>query len=101
MQRREYSVFKDLDARWANLLRPRPLPPPSYPALGDAEAEQVRRLRAEDHEALAAPRQLARFLCGISSPAATRAKLRSHAMFGAFERVPFNEVLEFVGDKTP
>jgi len=77
-----------------------PLAPPSYPTLGDAQAEQVRRLQAEEHPALAASRQLARFLCGISSPATTKAKLRAHAMFGAFETVPFNEVLEFVGQKS-
>ena len=42
---------------------------------------------------LAAPRQLTRFLCGIASPAATRAKLRKHALFGTLETVPFHEVL--------
>jgi hypothetical protein len=56
----------------------------------------VRRLRAERHETLAAPRQLARFLCGISSPAASRAKLRSPPSFGEFESIPFQEVLTFL-----
>ena len=62
----------------------------------EAEAGLLRQLRAESHDALATPRQLARFLCGIASPATTRAKLRTHALFGAFESVPFQEVLAFV-----
>jgi ATP-dependent DNA helicase RecQ len=53
----------------------------------------VRRLRAESHEALQSPRQLARFLCGISSPATTRAKLRSRPEFGQWSHVPFADVL--------
>ena len=37
-----------------------------------AEAEIVNRVSKENHLSLAHPRQLARFLCGITSPAATR-----------------------------
>ena len=72
-----------------------PLEAPGAPP-GKAEAGPLRHLRAEDHDALATPRQLARFLCGIASPATTRAKLRTHNMFGMFESVPFQEVLAFV-----
>jgi ATP-dependent DNA helicase RecQ len=61
--------------------------------LGDREAAMVRSVRAERQEALAAPRQLARFLCGLPSPSATRAKLARHAMFGALGNVPFQRVL--------
>jgi ATP-dependent DNA helicase RecQ len=53
----------------------------------------VGRLRAEDHAALRTPRQLARFLCGISSPATSRAKLRSRPEFGQWSHVPFAEAL--------
>jgi len=74
----------------------RPLPPAHYNSLGEEEVAALRGLRAEGHEALATPRQLARFLCGIASPATTRAKLRAHRMFGAFPSVPFREVLTFV-----
>ena len=38
----------------------------------------------------------ARFLCGITSPAATREKLAKHKLFGAFAGVPFRDVLRFV-----
>ena len=74
----------------------RPLPPARYASPSEAEAGPLRDLRAEGHDALATPRQLARFLCGIASPATTRAKLRRHNMFGMFESVPFQEVLAFV-----
>ena len=81
-------------------VRARPLPPARYVPPGEAEAGPLRQLRAEGHDALATPRQLARFLCGIASPATTRAKLRTHALFGAFESVPFQEVLSFVERQT-
>ena len=74
----------------------RPLAPARYVSPVGEDAEKLSRLRAEGHEALATPRQLSRFLCGIASPATTRAKLRAHPMFGTFEPVPFQEVLSFV-----
>jgi ATP-dependent DNA helicase RecQ len=58
------------------------------------DAAVIKRLRAERHDALRSPRQLARFLCGISSPATTRGKLRTHAEFGQWQQVPFADVLE-------
>jgi ATP-dependent DNA helicase RecQ len=58
------------------------------------DAQLIRRLRAEKHEALRTPRQLARFLCGITSPAATRAKLRQRPEFGQYSDLPFAEVLQ-------
>jgi ATP-dependent DNA helicase RecQ len=36
---------------------------------------------------------LARFLCGISSPATSRAKLRSRPEFGRWSHIPFAQVL--------
>ncbi len=48
---------------------------------------------AERHDALRSPRQLARFLCGISSPSTTRGKLRTRAEFGQWQQVPFADVL--------
>jgi ATP-dependent DNA helicase RecQ len=58
-----------------------------------ADVAVVRRLRAERHQALATPRQLARFLCGISSPATTRAKLRQRTEFGQWSHRRFADVL--------
>ena len=43
--------------------------------------------------ALGKPRQQARFLCGLSSPAVISARLSRHPLFGALEPYPFKEVL--------
>jgi ATP-dependent DNA helicase RecQ len=73
-----------------------PFPEPFEP--GDREVALVRSLRddmnAEQRDALATPRQVARFLCGLPSPTATRAKLSKHRLFGALAGVPFRSVLE-------
>ncbi len=57
------------------------------------QVEVIQALNAKNHRALKQPRQLARFLCGLSSPAATRAKLSQNDDFGMLEEVPFLEVL--------
>jgi ATP-dependent DNA helicase RecQ len=59
---------------------PAPRPVPALDTLLDRGA--VEALREAQPEALAAPRQLARFLCGLSSPAATRARLGRHELYG-------------------
>ena len=61
---------------------------PGRRRLGEAEKAALRDLLAQGHAALATPRQLARFLCGITSPAATRAKLQKGPLFGAWRRCP-------------
>jgi ATP-dependent DNA helicase RecQ len=53
----------------------------------------VRNLVDERHAALSTPRQLARFLCGLPSPAATRARLSKHDAFGLLSDLPFADVL--------
>ena len=60
------------------------------------ELETIHALRRESHAALAQPRQLARFLCGLPSPATARTTLRGHAAFGALRHVPFRQVLAAV-----
>jgi len=74
----------------------RPVPPPKYEPPGEEDVADLRRLRKGGYEALATPRQFARFYCGIASPAATRANLGEHPLFGRFASVPFREVLAFV-----
>lgn len=72
-------------------------PPPmlagSPVELSAGDREMIRRLMAERQAALGSARQLARFLCGVSSPATSRAKLRRHESFGRLVHVPFAEVL--------
>jgi ATP-dependent DNA helicase RecQ len=59
-----------------------------------ADEVQIRNLIAEGHVSIRTPRQLTRFLCGITSPATTRAKLRRQTgMFGAFDTMPFRAAL--------
>jgi ATP-dependent DNA helicase RecQ len=60
---------------------------------GDEEWESVRKLAMENHSELGTPRQLARFLCGMSSPASTRARLGRHDSFGMLADLPFADVL--------
>jgi ATP-dependent DNA helicase RecQ len=69
-------------------------PPRDLPAI-DAiiEATTLQNMRREYAEALREPRQMARFLCGLASPALTKAKLSRHALFGKLENHRFSEVL--------
>jgi ATP-dependent DNA helicase RecQ len=57
------------------------------------DREEIAALREAHPKALGQPRQLARFLCGLTSPATTRAKLTRHPLFGACEERPFRDVL--------
>ncbi|GFK94228.1 ATP-dependent DNA helicase RecQ [Fundidesulfovibrio magnetotacticus] len=52
---------------------------------------KLEELLEERLDRLDTPRRLARFLCGLASPATVR--LKEHQAFGLFERVPFRMVL--------
>lgn len=69
------------------------LPAAPIPPFTDADTDEIRELIFEEHAALAAPRQLTRFLCGLTSPATTRAKLTKRPEFGRFATTPFRTVL--------
>ena len=58
----------------------------------DRELEEIRILVSGNHPALGTPRQLARFLCGMSSPASMRARLYRHDAYGLLSGLPFGEV---------
>ena len=60
---------------------------PAPESLLDVNAWEA--LKASHPDALREPRQQARFLCGLTSPALARAKLSRHALFGALERLRF------------
>ena len=66
--------------------------PVAAPKLG-VDRAALDELTAENPAALGTPRQRARFLCGLSSPATTRAKLSRHALFGALAEQRFADVL--------
>ncbi|MFC6669438.1 RecQ family ATP-dependent DNA helicase [Marinobacterium aestuariivivens] len=73
---------------------PRTLPAQEDTALSGAQRSAIDALIAEGQEALRHPRQLARFLCGLSSPATFR--LRKHAAYGCLADQPFRQVLSEV-----
>lgn len=54
----------------------------------------IQALIAEGHAALRAPRQVARFLCGITSPAVSRDKLTRKDAYGLLQSYPFQQVLD-------
>jgi ATP-dependent DNA helicase RecQ len=80
--------------------RPQVLPPArlrqALPAALDLAA--LRALCREQPAALGSPRQVARFLCGLSSPALARARIGRHALFGALEAWPFGQVLAWTAE---
>jgi ATP-dependent DNA helicase RecQ len=73
----------------------RAIPPAPIP---DDEWARMRALRDERHPALGTPRSLARFLCGIPSPAATSARLHTHPAFGIWQHHRFQDILALVGE---
>ncbi len=84
---------------WCLGEKPSPLQSRHSPSFVEQDEKRIHALIAEGHDALKSPRQLARFLCGITSPATTRAKLRKHAMFSAYNSFPFKQVLQFMNNQ--
>ncbi len=74
-----------------------PLPPEPERPIGPADRAAAESLKREGHRALATPRQRARFLCGLSSPATGRARLTRDPRFGLLADLPFARVLELAG----
>jgi ATP-dependent DNA helicase RecQ len=67
-----------------------PRPVPDFSTMLDGKAW---RGLVGGQAALATPRQQARFLCGLSSPAASKAKLMRHPWFGMLAELRFADVL--------
>ncbi len=68
------------------------LAPRRVPSQDEQTWREVLALLADDPQ-LRRPRSVARFLCGIRSPAVARARLARHKLFGAFRSVPFGDLL--------
>jgi ATP-dependent DNA helicase RecQ len=58
------------------------------------DGEKITALQKEIPGALGSSRQIARFLCGLSSPLFTQAKLTKHMEFGRLAEVPFHLVMK-------
>ena len=71
------------------------LPPSAaVPPVGEVvDARALAALATAHPEALETPRQRARFLCGITSPATTRARLTRESVFGSLADRRFADVL--------
>ncbi len=74
--------------RAAGQLSPCVAPPQTLPLTAEQQA-LIFALQKEAHPALQQPRQLARFLCGLPSPATSRARLKAHPAFGALDNISF------------
>lgn len=82
---------------WCRTGHAQALPPEEMlPPLPDGlDTARLAALRAEHPEALGHPRQAARFLTGLSSPALTRAKLTREGLFGSQENRRFADVMRW------
>jgi ATP-dependent DNA helicase RecQ len=69
------------------------LPASPVPEFTDADREEIRELMFEENPSLSTPRSLTRYLCGLTSPATTRAKLTRRPEFSRWAAVPFRKVL--------
>lgn len=75
------------------LTAPRNIPSSPATKITTEDIACIQQLLKEAHPALRAPRQIARFLCGITSPATTRDRLTRHDHFGRLQSHPFQQVL--------
>src|SRR4051794_24380849 len=69
------------------------LPDPAATPEPEFDRAALDELAAQHPAALGASRQRARFLCGLSSPATTKARLSRHALFGVLAERRFTDVL--------
>ena len=69
------------------------LPATPIPPISEDQVEEIRELIFEELPPLATARQVTRFLCGLSSPATSRAKLTKRPEFGRYATTPFRTVL--------
>ena len=71
-----------------------PIPEPPKQSFTIEDRALIKELIGENHRALATRRQLARFLCGLASPATTRAGLTKDRRFGVLADFPFSRILK-------
>lgn len=73
------------------------LPPTDAPPIPEdlLDLDTWQTLLATHPAALHEPRQQARFLCGLTSPALARARISRHPLFGTLETLRFGDVLQW------
>ena len=72
--------------------RPLALPSRKSAAIDASIIQQAAAVQRKHAAILAEPQAMARFLCGLTSPALSKAKLSSHALFGALSDSSFADV---------
>lgn len=65
--------------------------------IGDSAVTCVDKLRAAHPDLLGDPRQQARFLCGLSSPALIRSRLTRDSAFGCCSSIAYDRILKHLG----
>jgi len=78
---------------WCTTGATSPLADATRPNIDPNVWQRALTLRENHAAVLSDPRTLAQLLCGIPSPALSKARLSKHALFGAQSRVPFATVL--------
>jgi ATP-dependent DNA helicase RecQ len=73
---------------------------PPAPIAQQLDESAFASLCSAQPDALGEPRQQARFLCGLTSPALTQARLSRHALFGTLQEQRFGDVLAWC-QRTP
>lgn len=68
---------------------------PTIPAELESKIQDL-LLQDSAQATLTDARSLARFLCGVTSPKSSRAKLPRHALFGKLEKLAFKEVVSWL-----
>lgn len=71
-----------------------PVAPVAQAPISNTQRALIQQVGDEQHPALQQTRQLARFLCGLPSPATTRAGLKKHQAFGALADTSFRTLLD-------
>ncbi|MEJ2609773.1 MAG: RecQ family ATP-dependent DNA helicase [Candidatus Thiodiazotropha sp.] len=69
------------------------LPPRSATSIPAGLSKEIVPLIEKKSRVLNSPRTLSRFLCGVSSPKLSRAKLGGHRLFGLLTETPFSKVM--------
>ena len=76
--------------------RPVNIPPRAHRLPEENLLSQAGAVCRQHPEILAHPQAVARFLCGVSSPKLSKAKLTAHPLFGAASGVPFPDILDIL-----
>lgn len=63
-------------------------------SVSEVQRTEICNLRRINPDVLNSPRVMARFLCGLSSPILTRARLSRHEKFGSMSDVPFGVLMD-------